>query len=153
LLAATGASKVDESDDSSADSVAEAWKNLDLQVGNLDLVHKTLQGIAIRNQEEGEKALGRHARTIRQGRSLWESEPLSPEVVSGMKECIFDETSFPPLKEMRTVMVKIKKGAEERPAPFANKTQPYATLSVLHYGERLHKWMRLKHLHPNNLSY
>jgi hypothetical protein len=77
---------VEESDDSSASSAAQAWNNLDLQVGNLDLVHQTLQGIAIRSEEEGEKALGRHARTIRLGRSLWQSEPLSPEVVSGMSE-------------------------------------------------------------------
>jgi hypothetical protein len=101
LLAATGTSKVEESDDSSAGSTAQAWENLDLQVGNLDLVHQTLQGIAIRNQEEGEKALGRHARTIRLGRSLWQSEPLSPEVVSKMRESVFDEKSFPRRKSDR----------------------------------------------------
>jgi hypothetical protein len=38
-----------------------------------------------------------------------------------------------------------EKKSEERPAPFAHKTQPYATLSVVHYGERLNAWMqRLK---------
>jgi hypothetical protein len=142
LLAATGTSKVEESDDSSASSAAQAWDNLDLQVGNLDLVHQTLQGIAIRNQEEGEKALGRHARTIRLGRSLWQSEPLSPEVVSGMSESVFDENCFPPLKEMRNTIANMKKKSEERPAPFAHETQPYATLSVVHYGERLHAWMQ-----------
>ena len=63
LLTATAASRIEQSDDSSEDSAVEAWRNLDLQVGNLDLVHQTLQGIAARSSDEGQKALGRHART------------------------------------------------------------------------------------------
>ena len=70
LLAATAASGTEQSDDSSENSDVEALRNLDLQVGHMDLVHQTLRGIAARSADEGEKVLGRHAQTIRLGRSL-----------------------------------------------------------------------------------
>jgi hypothetical protein len=109
LLTATAASRIEQSDDSSEDSAVEAWQNLDLQVGNLDLVHQTLPGIAARSSDEGQKALGRHARTIRLGRSLWQSDPLSSEIVTSMQERMFDDGCFPPLAEMRSIVAKAKK--------------------------------------------
>jgi hypothetical protein len=141
LLTATAASRIEQSDDSSEDSVVEAWRNLDLQVGNLDLVHQTLQGIAARSSDEGQKALGRHARTIRLGRSLWQSDPLASEIVASMQERMFDDGCFPPLAEMRSIVAKAKKPEGQQPASFANKTQPYVALSVVTYGTRLRSWM------------
>ena len=83
----------------------------------MDLVHQTLRGIAARSADEGQKALGRHARTIRLGRSLWQSDPLSAEVVGSMRERFFDDSYFPPLAEMRSVVAQSKKQEEQRPAP------------------------------------
>ena len=109
LLTATAACKTEQSDDSSEDLDQEAWRNLELQVGNMDLVHQTLRGIAARSADEGQKAIGRHAKTIRLGRSLWQSNPLSADVVAGMRERFFDDSHFPPLAEMRFVVAQAKK--------------------------------------------
>ena len=48
LLAATAVNKAADSDDSSDDSDAEAWRNWDASVGNMDLVNQTLQGSTFR---------------------------------------------------------------------------------------------------------
>ena len=61
---------MEDSEDSSDDSDAEQWENLDVKVGSMELVRQTLEGISRSNKDEGVKALGRHARTIRLGRSL-----------------------------------------------------------------------------------
>ena len=70
LLAATAATKLENSDGSSDDTDAEEWENLDVKAGSMQLVRLTLQGMASRNADEGVKAMGRHAATIRLGRSL-----------------------------------------------------------------------------------
>ena len=80
LLAATAATQLENSDDSSDDTDAEEWENLDVKAGSMQLVRLTLQGMASRNADEGVKAMGRHAATIRLGRSLWESPALPAEV-------------------------------------------------------------------------
>ena len=82
LLAATAATKTEDSEDSSDDTDAEQYENFDFKAGSMALVHQTLRGMSANNLEEGMKAMGRHARTIRLGRSLWESAPLEPEITS-----------------------------------------------------------------------
>ena len=47
------------------DTDAEDWTNADRKAGNLDLVHKTLDGIAAQSRDDGAKGFGRHAATGR----------------------------------------------------------------------------------------
>ena len=61
LLAATSARVVEVPGDSSDDSDAENWAHLDIRAGNLDVVRRTLNGIASWCKDEGAKGLGRHA--------------------------------------------------------------------------------------------
>ena len=107
----------------------------------MDLVHQTLKGMCAKNTEEGMKAMGRHARTIRLGRTLWESAPLEPEITSLMQERFFDDGTFPPLKEVKTAVAQAQNPLEERPAPFQGKTLPSAFLTVVDYGNRISAWM------------
>ena len=79
LLAATAATQAEEQNDSSEDENEESWHDIDVRAGDLDIVHNTLAGIAKRSSDEGKQALGRHARTIRLGRSLWQSAPLTED--------------------------------------------------------------------------
>ena len=74
LLAATAATKLEQSDDSSDDTDAEEWQNVDVKAGSMDLVHQTLKGMCSRNPDEGAKSMGRHATTITPGRRLWEAQ-------------------------------------------------------------------------------
>ena len=67
LLAATTATKTEDSDNSSDDTDSEARENLGGATGGMHLVEKILKG----NPDEGVKAMGRHAKIIRLGRSLW----------------------------------------------------------------------------------
>ena len=86
--------------------------------------------------------MGRHARTIRLGRTLWESAPLEPEITSLMQERCFDDGTFPPLKEVKAAVAQAKNPLEERPAPFAGKTLPTSTLTTKAYGERVASWLQ-----------
>ena len=52
-LVATAATKTEDSDDSSEDTDAEAWRNLDVEAGSMELVQRRPQGIAARNSEWG----------------------------------------------------------------------------------------------------
>ena len=142
ILTATAATKTEDSDDSSDDTDAEQYENFDFKAGNMDLVHQTPKGMCAKNAEEGMKAMGRHARTIRLGRTLWESAPLEPEVASLMQERFFDDGTFPPLKEVKTVVAQVKNPLEERPAPFAGKTLATSFLSTTAYGQRLASWLQ-----------
>ena len=97
--------------------------------------------MAARSSDEGVKAIGRHAQTIRLGRALWQSSPLAADAAADMQERFFDDGTFPPLSEVRKAVAKAKKPDEQRPAPFAGKTQPFVHLSVVNYGKRLHGWL------------
>ena len=99
---------MEDSENSSDDSDAEVWENLDLKAGSMELVRQTLQGMASRNAEEGLKAMGRHARTIRLGRNLWEILPLPENVARLIDERFFDDGTFPPLKEVKKAVTIAK---------------------------------------------
>ena len=131
LIAATVATKTEDCKDSSDDSDAEEWENVDFKAGKMDLVQQTLQGMASRNADEGVQAMGRHARTIRLGRNLWESPPLESNVTHLTHKRFFVAGSFPPLKEVKSVVVLAKNIAEERPAPFQGKTVLPTTLTII----------------------
>ena len=118
LLAATAATKMEDSENSSDDSDAEQWENADFKAGNMELVRQTLQGMASRNTDEGVKAMGRHARTIRLGRALWESPPLASHVARLIEEQFFDDGIVPPLENVNKAVTLAKNPLEERPAPF-----------------------------------
>ena len=142
LLAATAATKTEDSEDSSDDTDAEQYENFDFKAGSMALVQQTLKGMSANNLDEGMKAMGRHAKTIRLGRSLWESEPLDPSITSLMHERFFDGGTFPPLKEVKTAAAQAQNPVEERPAPFAGKTMPTSSLSTTSYGHRLASWLQ-----------
>ena len=116
MLAATAATKTEDSENSSDDTDAEQWENLDFKAGNMDVVQQTLKGMCSRNADEGVKAMGRHARIIRLVRNLWESPPLESNVARLIQERFFDDGSFPPIKEVKTAVVLTKNPLEERPA-------------------------------------
>ena len=141
MLAATAATQADKPEDSSGDSDAEAWEGIDVRTGDLDIVHKTLTGMAKRSSDEGAQALGRHARTIRLGRSLWQSQPLSSKHAEHKCERFFDDGTFPPLEEVNKSLDAVKKLDEARPAPFAARTQPFIRFSINDYNAALDKWL------------
>ena len=62
--------------------------------------------------------MGRHARTIRLGRALWESPPLASHVARLIEERFFDDGIFPPIQDAKKAVTLAKNQLEERPAPF-----------------------------------
>ena len=143
LLAATAAVKNADSDDSSGDSEWEEWRRFDSKIGDMDLVRKTLHGIASRSKDEGVKAIGRHERSIRLGRSMCQSPPLSEEIRSRIEETCFDENYFPPPKDIAKALAEVrKKENENRPRPFEGKTQPQVSpTTVKDYEKKIKNWI------------
>ena len=119
LLAATAATQADRQNDSSDDENEESWHDVDVRAGDLNIVHNTLAGIAKISSDEGNQALGRHARTIRLGRSLWQSAPLTKYDTKSIQERHFQEGTFPPIKQLKKAVDAIKNAEDTRPAPFA----------------------------------
>ena len=101
LLAATAATQNEKQNDSSEDENEESWHDIDVRAGDLNIVHNTLAGIAKRSSDEGKQALGRHARTIRLGRSLWQSEPLTKDDTNNIRGRHFEEGTIPPIKQIK----------------------------------------------------
>ncbi len=101
LLLATADFREEDSEDSSQDSEDDAFKTFDVEAGSLELVRLTLQGMAARSPDEGIQAMGRHARTIRLGRTLWQSPPLDKEVSRSIAEHFCDDGSFSPWQEAK----------------------------------------------------
>ena len=78
----------------------------------MELVRQTFQGMASLNTEEGLKAMGRHTKTIRLGRSLWENPQLQATVARLIEERFFDDGTFPPLTDVNKVVTLAKNPVE-----------------------------------------
>ena len=142
LLMATAACRSEQQGDSSDDSDAEPWSNLNTTTGNMQVVENILNGLAKHSAEDGEKGLGRHGSTIRLGRSLWQTPALTTRETEVIKECHFPEGTFPDRQKCRKALEAVRKQDEERPMPFAGATQANAMSTTVDYGARLAKWFQ-----------
>ena len=86
LLAATAARVVEDSDDSSADSDGLELKGMPPHAGHMQLVEKTLRGIAARSDDDGVQGFGKHGSVIHLGRSVWQTPTLSAAEQVGVDE-------------------------------------------------------------------
>ena len=78
LFATTAARAVGEdSEDEDSNSSDEDTQNREGHVGSLELVQKTLKGIAMHSVDEGENGMGRHGATIVLGTNQWSTAPLT----------------------------------------------------------------------------
>ena len=109
MLVATASAKIDDPFNSSDESDEEQWKDCTSAAASMQLVQRTLNGISARNAEDGQRAFGRHASTIRMGRALWQTPPLQPNEQHGIAETFFDDGSLPPLKECKAAFDAGKK--------------------------------------------
>ena len=142
-LVAASCARLEEDESSDDDSSEEEILVRKGPQGNLSLVHRTLNGIAAQCPDEGAKGFGKYAQSIRLGRTLWQSKPLPADVAGSIEETFFDAGQFPPSEKLKEIVKQIKKDdEEERPAPFAGRTLPFAQLSVVDYGKRLETWMQ-----------
>ena len=140
LMSATAARFVENSEDIDTDSEDDDMDKTKGHAGNMSLVRKTLQGIASHDTEEGRVSFGRHDACIQMGRELWSTQELTPEQRAQTHEVFFADGSFPEAKEALEAASASTKLENQRPAPFAERTQPYAHLSVEGYGERINAW-------------
>ena len=118
LLATTCTARAEHDEESSGESDQDAWKNVLRDSGSMEDVRLALAGIASRSADEGIQGLGRHSRTIRLGKQLWQTHPLNEEAKKDIRERFFDDGTFPPPQTVKKALEMMKKaGEEERPAP------------------------------------
>ena len=134
----TSAHVVEVPGDYSDDSDAEQWAHFDIRVGDVDVIRKCLDGIGAHSEDNGARGLGRHATTIRIGRDLWQSQPLSASEEDRIEEDVFP--NLPAAKDLKKDVAQIKKSDDVRPELFSGKTLPLAHLSVVHYGKLIQAW-------------
>ena len=127
LLSVTAA-RIVEKDDESSDEEYKP-KPFRATFGGLDLIQETLQGIATRDKDDGAQGIGRYAKTISIGRSLWETPSLSAAEAEEVHEPTFESTFPEEVQTYHKAAQAFIKQTEERPAPFEGKTEPYAHLS------------------------
>ena len=140
MLMATAARVVEDPGDSSEDSDNFEYDHNAKPAGSLELIHRTLGGLVTQCPDEGAEGLGRHSRTIRLGRSMWQSAPLSEQEVASAQEVFFDDGSFPSSKDAKAAAIEALKEQIERVAPFAEGTEPYSYYNVINYGKMIDDW-------------
>ena len=118
------AAKVTNNEDNDDDSEEEKT-NADPtgHAGSMNLIERTLQGIAASSSETGDSGFGRYAKTILLGRSVWASEKLHPYEQTGLHEDTSGADAFPPCKEAEKAAQAASKALDERLMPFMNKTK------------------------------
>ena len=140
FVGATVACTVEKEGDASEDSEIERWAEVDGRAGNMNVVRKTLDGIAALSEDDGARVFGKHGSTIRLGRDLWQSERLPTSIASRIMERFFDGGTFPPTITLKKAVEKIQKADDVRPQPFTGKTLPYVHLTRVDYGKRIDDW-------------
>ena len=84
----------EEEDEAEVGSDDDIYSGTVDYAANLQLIHKTLQGIAAHAEDEGAVGIGRRASTILLGRSLWETPALPDNVEKTIKEPVL-KNMFP----------------------------------------------------------
>ena len=141
LLGSTTARALDMPDDSDSDDSDDDGEPDDPEhVGNMDLVQRTMNGMWANSEDDGILGFGRHSESIRLGRNLWQSAALTDDVRNGIREDMLEATAFPSGKDIKREFARLQKADEVRPAPFDGRTQPYASLTVHQYGQRIDTW-------------
>ena len=144
MLDATAARTAATEDASSGDE-SSAESDLDLfreHAGNVTLVEKTLRGIAARDTDEGTIGAGRHAASVCLGNELWGSANLTEAERKRAREHVFKQGHFPNSRDALKAAEKLTVANDKRMAPFAEKTMPYAHLSLTEYGSRIDAFLR-----------
>ena len=78
MLATTTTPLMEAPGDSSDSSEGEEIDQSTLEVGSMNTVTRTIDGV--RDSEEGTTGFGRYSNSIRLGRNLWQSAPLAEDV-------------------------------------------------------------------------
>ena len=99
LMSATAARLVETSADMDTESDDSDNEQPRGHAGNLNLVRRTLQGIASHDTEEGRVSFGRHDACIKMGRDLWATEELTATERWQAVEVSFVEGTFPAARE------------------------------------------------------
>ena len=133
MMATASHDNNDEDSESNSSEEETAEYDNNSPVGNLTVVQNMLQGIGKRNSENGSKGLSRHAKTIRLGTSLWQSEPLTATEAVDVSETSFSGNLYPSVKQCKQIIENLNKSNAEPLAPFEGKTQGSARLTCLLY--------------------
>ena len=119
---ASAARVVEGGEDDLSGSEDEGFQGTVDHKASLQLIQKTLKGVAAHSEDGGALGFGRNASTITLGRQLWETPPLSKDVEEKVQETVFTN-SFPPAKECIEHATRyITTQEEERPALFEGRT-------------------------------
>ena len=120
-----------DKDESEPESDTELYKT---HAGNMELVRRTLEGIAEHDTDEHAQAFGRHAQTIQLGKALWATPHLKEEEARGAQEEDFDSGQFPSVQEAKKAAQAATKEDVERPKPYAGATEP--SVDLFRYPQR-----------------
>ena len=159
LFASTAARAVGEDSESEGSkSSEEDTQARETHVGSLDVVQKTLKGIAMHSVDEGEIGMGRHGATIVLGTNQWSTAPLTEQEERKTKEHTFDGDYFPDVLDARRCATKAAKHDDPRPAPYAGAMLQKTRVSHRSYARDLREWFyKIEHLedeppNPKQLS-
>jgi len=111
-----------------------------LEVGGMSLVRRTLQGM--RDNDEGAIGFGRYSSSIRLGRDLWQSPPLTAKAKLNIRERVFDNATFPDRQQIKNAFRRLKQEETARPLPFAGGTPGLVRMHVDLYECLIYRWFR-----------
>ena len=121
MLASTQ-SMQEDAQESSDDTDEEKRKPMQTAAGSMEVVNRTLCGIAARSADDGSRGFGRHAGIIRMGRALWQTPPLAGARAEKITESFCDDLHFPPAEESKAAFAAKRSVKEEIANPFDGKS-------------------------------
>ena len=142
LLMATAARVVEEEQgDASSSDDGVAYDRSTRDIGSMDLVQKTLKGIAADDEETGQDGFGQYSDTIALGRSLWQSADIT-NAEAAFLDVAEDGYLISAEAAKKAVTKHSQASNAERAAPFAHATQPSSSLKNTDYVVKLNEWFQ-----------
>ena len=99
--------------------------------GDLELVQRTLRGIAAHSSDDGAAGFGKHSECIRLRRTLWESPDLTTAEVKCIAEFDPAASLLPTAEDAFEQLTALEKMSVEKPMPFTGATMPSVSFFLI----------------------
>ena len=129
LLMATAAKVAEQPGEVSSDSEEVDYKRHERTIGDMKLVHRTIDGLQADDEDTEQGPFGQYFECISRGRALWQSAPLS-DSERALVNVSVDGYILSDREAKKALHQFAELHSNERQAPFEGATQPHAIVRV-----------------------
>jgi len=141
LLMATTARVSAKIEETSSDESDFEYNRNERDIGDMDVAQKTIEGLAANDEELGSIGFGNHSNSIALGRSLWQTDVLTP---SELQTLAVAQSTYEVSAEnaKKAMAMHATQHTHTRTAPFSGATQPMAISHQQDYKVKFDAWFQ-----------